>query len=64
MIRIATENDVPQMLAIYAPYILNTTHTFEYDVPSQAEFLQRFRDLTVQFPWLVWEEDGKILGYA
>ena len=64
MIRIATENDVPQMLAIYAPYILNTTHTFEYDVPSREEFLQRFRDLTVQFPWLVWEEDGKILGYA
>ena len=64
MIRIATENDVPQMLAIYAPYILNTTHTFEYDVPSQEEFLQRFRDLTKQFPWLVWEEDGKILGYA
>ena len=64
MIRIATEADVPRMLAIYAPYILNTTHTFEYDVPSQEEFLQRFRDLTVQFPWLVWEESGRILGYA
>ena len=64
MIRIATENDVPQILAIYAPYVLNTTHTFEYDVPSREEFLQRFRDLTKQFPWLVWEEDGKVLGYA
>ena len=64
MIRIATEADVPQMLAIYAPYILNTTYTFEYDVPTEAEFLQRFRTLTVRFPWLVWEEDGKILGYA
>ena len=64
MIRIATEADIPQMLSIYAPYILNTTHTFEYDVPTQAQFLQRFRDLTVQFPWLVWEEDGKVLGYA
>ena len=64
MIRIATENDVPAMLAIYAPYILDTTHTFEYDVPTEAAFAQRFRDLTVQFPWLVWEESGKILGYA
>ena len=64
MIRIATEADVPQMLAIYAPYILNTTHTFEYDVPSVEEFTQRFRTLTAQFPWLVWEENGKILGYA
>ena len=64
MIRIATEADVPQMLAIYAPYVLNTTYTFEYDVPTQEEFLRRFRNLTQQFPWLVWEEDGKILGYA
>ena len=64
MIRIATEADVPAMLSIYTPYILTTTHTFEYDVPTEAEFLQRFRDLTVQFPWLVYEEGGKILGYA
>ena len=64
MIRIATEADIPQILSIYAPYILNTTYTFEYDVPTQEEFLQRFRRLTAQFPWLVWEEDGKILGYA
>ena len=64
MIRIATEADVPEMLEIYAPYILTTTYTFEYEVPSEAEFLQRFRQITAQFPWLVWEEDGRILGYA
>lgn len=64
MIRIATEADVPQILDIYAPYILTTTCTFEYDVPSRETFLQRFQTLTRQFPWLVWEEDGKILGYA
>ena len=64
MIRIATEADVPEILAIYAPYIENTTITFEYNVPTEAEFLQRFRDITAQFPWLVWEEAGKILGYA
>ena len=64
MIRIATEADVPQILAIYAPYIENTTVTFEYNVPSQKAFLERFRRITAQFPWLVWEEDGKILGYA
>jgi len=64
MIRIATEADVPEILAIYAPYILTTTCTFEYNVPSETEFLQRFREITAQFPWLVWEEDGQILGYA
>ena len=64
MIRIAREADVPRMLAIYAPYILNTTYTFEYTVPTEAEFLSRFRDITTQFPWLVWEENGEILGYV
>jgi len=64
MIRNATEADVSSILAIYAPYVLTSTATFEYDVPSEAEFLQRFRDITVQFPWLVWEEDEEILGYA
>ena len=64
MIRIATEADVPEILAIYAPYIENTTITFEYDVPCKREFLQRFCTITKQFPWLVWEEEGKILGYA
>ena len=64
MIRIATEKDVPEILAIYAPYVENTTITFEYDVPCRREFMQRFLDITRQFPWLVWEEDGQILGYA
>ena len=64
MIRIATEADVPGILAIYAPYILNTTYTFEYEVPTEEEFLQRFRALTTRFPWLVYEEDGIVLGYA
>ena len=64
MIRPATEKDVPEILAIYAPYVEESTATFEYDVPCSRSFLQRFLDITAQFPWLVWEENGKILGYA
>ena len=64
MIRIATEADVPQILAIYAPYILTTTYTFEYTVPTEEEFRLRFRSVTARFPWLVWEEEGRVLGYA
>ena len=64
MLRNAVEADVPAMLAIYAPYVENTTYTFEYTVPAEAEFLSRFREITGQFPWLVWEEEGRILGYA
>lgn len=64
MLRIAAEKDVSAMLAIYAPYVLTSTATFEYDPPDEAEFLRRYRTITAQFPWLLWEEDGRILGYA
>ena len=64
MIRIATEADVLAILDIYAPYVTDTTVTFEYDVPTPDDFLERFRRITADFPWLVWEENGEILGYA
>lgn len=64
MIRMATEQDLPQILDIYRPYVEATAFSFEYEVPTQEEFLQRFRDITAQFPWLVWEEAGHILGYC
>lgn len=64
MIRIATEKDIPQMLAIYAPYVLNTTYSFEYTPPTLEQFTQRFHKYTAQFPWLAWEEHGQVVGYA
>ena len=64
MIRIALESDIPAMWGIYAPFVAHTTVSFEYDVPSEGEFLRRFREITAQFPWLVWEEGGQVLGYA
>ena len=64
MIRFATEADIPAILDIYGPYILNTAISFEYSIPTLEEFTDRFRDITARFPWLVWEEDGAILGYA
>lgn len=64
MIRLATEKDIPAILEIYAPYVQNTTYTFEYTVPTEAEFTDRFRRITQQCPWAVWEENGKVLGYA
>ena len=63
-IRIAAETDLPQILAIYGPYVENTTISFEYDVPTLEAFRERFLEITKQFPWLVWEEEGQILGYA
>ena len=64
MIRIATEADIPAMLAIYGPYVENTAYSFEYTVPTVEAFTARFQNYTRQLPWLVWEENGKVLGYA
>ena len=64
MIRLATVADLPAILDIYGPYVRNTCYSFEYNVPTLEEFTRRFTEITRQFPWLVWEEDGKVLGYA
>ena len=64
MLRIAEESDIPAILDIYGPYILTSTATFEYTVPSREEFQARFCGITARFPWLVYEEEGAILGYA
>ena len=46
MLRIAAEEDVSAMLAIYRPYVLTSTATFEYDPPSEEEFLRRYHTIT------------------
>ena len=63
-IRSATVQDLPRILEIYGPYVQNTAISFEYTVPTLPQFTQRFLGITAQYPWLVWEENGNILGYA
>ena len=63
-VRIATFDDLAQILSIYRPYVENTTVSFEYEAPSLEDFQTRFIQITTQFPWLVWEEEGQIAGYA
>lgn len=64
MIRMATAADIPAILDIYGPYVRSTAISFEYTVPTLEAFTARFQAITSQFAWLVWEEDGRVLGYA
>ncbi len=64
IIRMATLEDTAAIYAIYEPYILNTSITFEYDTVPLESFRQRIATVLKQFPWLVCEKDGRILGYA
>ena len=63
-IRIASETDVEELLAIYEGYVQNTAITFEYEVPSLDEFRERIHHTLQRYPYLAAEEDGKLVGYA
>lgn len=64
MIRIATAQDAPELLKIYAPYVEKTAITFEYAVPTVQEFQERILRVLKKYPYLVAQRDGEIVGYA
>jgi L-amino acid N-acyltransferase YncA len=63
-IRLAREEDVDALLTIYAPYVEKTIISFEYEVPSREEFIERIRTFSTDYPYLVCEYNGRIVGYA
>ncbi len=64
MIRFATHYDANALLDIYGYYVENTAITFEYTIPSTEEFQGRINTTLEKYPYLVYEEEGVILGYA
>ena len=64
LIRIATDADASSILDIYAPFIENTSYTFETEVPTLDSFKERINSYLQNWPWLVCEIDGVITGYA
>ena len=63
-LRIAVPDDAGALMAIYAPYVLNTAVTYEYEVPSAGEFRRRIVHTLENYPYVVAEVDGEIAGYA
>ena len=63
-IRLANSSDAVSILDIYAPFILNTSFTFETEVPTPEAFVQRIIKYQEKWPWLVCEIDGMVAGYA
>lgn len=64
IIRMAEEKDALLLLQIYAYYVEHTAVTFEYEVPSISEFMERMGKVKERYPYLLAEEDGEITGYA
>ena len=63
-LRIARPSDAAALINIYAPYVLTTAITYEYDVPSLEDFTARIERTLQKFPYIVAERDGELLGYA
>ena len=63
-LRFATPADAEALVAIYAPYIQKTAITYEYEIPSVAEFARRIETYSAKYPYLVAELDGAPVGYA
>jgi phosphinothricin acetyltransferase len=64
MIRPVTPKDAEALCAIYNYYVLNTTATFEEEPVQAAEMDARIQNITKDFPWYVYEEDGNVIAYA
>ena len=63
-IRRAVESDADAVRAIYAPYITDSATSFEAVVPDVAEMAGRIQAYAASHPWLVFERDREVVGYA
>jgi|SRR5438874_8963285 len=58
------DRDAAACLEIYARYISDTAVSFEEQVPTGDEFAERMRTSMRTHPWLVFDDDGEIAGFA
>ncbi len=63
-IRVATPQDAADILDIYAPIVRETAISFELEPPTVPEMQRRIEDTLSQWPWLVCDRAGEVLGYV
>ena len=64
MIRVVQDEDVDDILEIYAPIVVNSPWSFEMKVPSRKEFQDRIKKISNTHPFIVAESEGRVIGYA
>jgi phosphinothricin acetyltransferase len=64
MVRDLVDSDIIEVTDIYNYYVKNSTATFDEDILSYDQFKNRCDVVRAIYPFLVYEEDGQILGYA
>ena len=63
-IRSALPEDAPGIWSIYQYYVAQTAISFEITMPKVEEIERRIRTTLPDFPYLVAQAQGQILGYA
>lgn len=63
-LRLATPEDGPGCLAVYAPYVRDTAISFELEPPDAGEMAGRIASTIERTPWIVADLDGVIRGYS
>ena len=64
VIRDIKKKDIDRIMEIYRYYVEYTDVTFEYVMPDKAEFTGRVEKILEKYPYLVAEENGRVMGYA
>ena len=64
MIREVRPDDAAQIAEIYNRYILETTISFETQPLSAEDMRKRIEEISSYFPYLVAENNGKLIGYC
>ena len=64
MIREVKLSDAKAIVDIYNYYILNTNITFEEKQLTVDDMEERIIEKTAKHPWIVYERDGQVIGYA
>jgi phosphinothricin acetyltransferase len=65
LIRLAREDNAAGLAEVYRPYVEGSRISFEEQAPDAAEMARRIAGDRPGFhPWLVAEENGRILGFA
>ncbi|MEI6057269.1 MAG: N-acetyltransferase family protein, partial [Lentisphaerota bacterium] len=64
MIRNCLISDAQAICDIYNHYIQNTVITFEESPLVTKDIAERIKTVTEKYPWLVYDINGEIMGYA
>lgn len=68
-LRLARPADAEALLKVYAPFVASEDRalsdvSFEYEVPDVAEFAERIKNISADYPYIVCEQEGEAIGYV